>query len=144
MACIKQCNKCGNMEFDWWPVFEQAEEVLRAYSCTKCVDHTNKINNNIWFMASHGMHIPPTVFGFIYPMDRQQWIFLNRCQRSQRIENLRHLLLGAPYNQNDIYNLHCQLEGQIRRGYQWKGNAYRTTCWDHSTDLIEFQNGFLN
>ena len=81
--------------------------------------------------------MPREVFEYLYPANHKQLAILNKCQRSQWMENLRHLLYGAPYTQNAIYDLHLQLEAQIHRGLLWKnkniqnyllGKQYRPPC----------------
>ena len=64
--------------------------------------------------------MPPEVFDYLYPVNHKQLVILSKCQRTQRVENLRHLLYGAPHTQNAIYDLHLQLEAQIHRGLLWK------------------------
>ena len=140
---IKECDKCNNKEFSWWLVYEPIEEKMQEYTCSRCIDHKNKVEKIKGFVALHRMRIPPEVFEYMYLENQKQWVILNKCQRSQRVENLRQLLLGAPHTQNDIDDLHRQLEVQIHSGHLWKVKAYRTTCCDSNTDLLEFLSGFL-
>ena len=140
---IEKRDRCSNKEFSWWPVFETVEEEWQEYTCTRCIDHNNNIEKIKWFVSLHTMRIPPEVFDYMYPENYKQLVILNKCQMSQRVENLRHLQLGAPHTQNAIYDLHRQLEVQIYSGLQCNGKAYRTTCWDSHTDLLEFLSSFL-
>ena len=134
----KQCSKCHTLEFDWWPEDDLAEDKILPYICTRCVDQEKILIAAKWFMVLHRTRFPPEVFHFLFPTNWAQWSYLNSCQRSQRVQNFRQLLMGAPYTQNDIYSLHYMFEEQIRQGHRWRGKVYRTTCWDRNTDLIEF------
>ena len=143
MDTIQQCSKCGALEFDWWPEDESADENLLLYICIRCVDQEKKLIAIKLSMVLHRARFPPEVFHFVFLTNWAQWSYLNSCQRSQRVQNLRQLVMGAPCAQNCIYSLHRMIEEQIRRGHHWNRQAYKTTCWDCNTDFIEFLNSFL-
>ena len=81
------------------------EEKMQEYTCSRCIDHKNKVEPIKEFVALHMMRIPPEVFEYMYLETQNQWVILNKCQRSQCVENLRQLLFGARHIQYDIDDL---------------------------------------
>ena len=78
MRFIEKCDSCNNKEFSWWPVFEPVEEEWQEYTCTRCIDHKNKIEQIKWFVALHRMRIPPEVFDYMYLENYKQLVTLNK------------------------------------------------------------------
>ena len=72
MTFIEKCHSCNNKEFSGWPVFEPVEEEWQEYTCTRCIDYRNKIENIKCFVSLHGMRMPPEVFDYLYPGNHEQ------------------------------------------------------------------------
>ena len=65
MTFMEKCDRWNNKEFRWCFFYEPIEEEWQQYTCTKCIDHKNKVENIKWFVALHRMRIPPEVFQYM-------------------------------------------------------------------------------
>ena len=97
MDTIQQCSKCGTLEFDWWPEDDLAEDNILPHICISCVDRDKILIAVKLFMVLHRTRFLPEVFHFLFPNNWAQWSYLNNCQGSQRVQNLKQIIMGAPY-----------------------------------------------
>ena len=66
LTLIETCDKCNNKEFYWWPVFEPIENKWQEYTCTRCIDSSNRTEKIKWFVSLYRMRMSPDVFDYFY------------------------------------------------------------------------------
>ena len=121
------------MEFDWRVYYED------VYTCSKCKDlDCFESQRNAFLKLYHHLSsilpLPlslPYLFDYLYPLSLR-----HKHTRIHRQRALFFFLLGSAYTDNYIYNLHTQLQEQIRRGHRWKGRTYYQRSWNNQTDFL--------
>ena len=144
---IKVCVHCNRTEIDWRPMEDEDDEP--AYICTVCTDQQRVTGFRRSFVALHrnllyGLppHFPQELFGYVFPANYKQLLSMNNCKRAQRTETLR-LLCGAPLTRNHIYDFYQRLQEQADQIHWWKGQRFRTSCWNSRTDIFTVLGDFL-
>ena len=145
---IEVCVHCNRTEIDWCPMEDEDDEP--AYICTVCTDQQQVTGFRCSFVALqrnllYGLppHFPQELFDYVFPANYRQWLSLNRCKRAQRTQTLRFLFCGAPWTRNHIYDFHKRLQEQFDQGDLWKGQRFRTSCWNSRTDIFTVLCDFL-
>ena len=62
---IETCDTCNNKEFYWWSVFGPVEDKWQEYTCTRCIDSSNRTEKIKWFVSLYRMRMPPEVFDYL-------------------------------------------------------------------------------
>ena len=137
---LSMCLTCYRMEWDWRACYAD------DYTCAKCKDLTSfDFQRNAFIKIYHHLTgvLPqplslPSLFEYLYPASLRY-----KHTRIQRQQTLRCFLLGAAYTTNYFYNLHIQLQEQIRRGYTRRGKTYYQQSWNDETDFLTIVCDFL-
>ena len=130
---LSRCLTCHCTEYDWRAC--NADD----YTCSKCKDlFSFASKRNAFLKLYHHLTsiLPqplslPYLFEYLYPVSLRY-----KYTHIQRQQTLRLLLLGAAYTVNYIYNLHTQLQEQIRRGHTRRGKTYYQQSWNDETDFL--------
>ena len=137
---ISMCLTCYRMEWDWRACYED------DYTCANCKDLTSfdfqrnafiKMYHHLTGVLPHQLSLP-SLFEYLYPASLRY-----KHTRIQRQQTLRCFLLGAAYTTNYFYNLHIQLQEQIRRGYTRRGKTYYQQSWNEEMDFLTIACDFL-
>ena len=128
-----RCFSCHCMEFDWRIYYED------VYTCSKCKDleRFESHRNSFLTLYHHLIGVLPLplslphLFDYLYPSNLR-----HKHTHIQRKRTLRLFLLGASYTDNYIYNLHTQLQEQMKRGHRWTSRIYYQQCWNDQTDFL--------
>ena len=134
------CFSCQHMEFNWRWYFED------VYICSKCkdLDSLGSHRNAFLKLFHHLTNIlPPPIllpflFDYLYPVELR-----HRHTRTQQQRTLKFFLLGSPGTQNFFFNLHKQLQEQMRWGHKWKGKTYYQQSRYYQNDLLTLLCAYL-
>ena len=143
MASISTCSLCSRIENSWLPVYDGCEAETISYVCVRCRDRKRRQAIAERFVKLHCNKFQVDVFTYLHPANYQQWIYLNRHLRNQRMDNLRYLLNGSPYTPNIFYDTHFLMKEQVKRGCTRGGRLYRTRFWIDELDLLDHICSFL-
>ena len=136
---ISACNLCTTTEFDWGPT---GNSDSAGYVCSKCLDLQCHVSHRDTIRTLH-RQLHKALPQLVFPTNHNQWRRLNRRNYMQRTRTLQFFLGGAPCSNNDIQNLHKQLQQQSTEGLLWKGKRYCTSSWGTHTNLYVVLYNFL-
>ena len=144
---LTRCLSCHCLELDWRGYRDGLLlNVADVYTCSKCKDlDCVESQRNAFLKQYHHLTnilpLPlslPYLFEYLYPLSLR-----HKHTRIQRQQTLRFLLLGSAYTVNYIYNLHTQLQEQVRWGHTRTGRTYYQRSWNDQTDLLTVLCAFL-
>ena len=129
---IITCFSCQCTEFDWRWHFED------VYTGSKCKDLEGvESQRNAFLKLFHhltstlSLPLSLSLFDYLYPLSlRHKHTYI------QRRHTLQFFLLGSAGTGNYMYNLHTQLQEQMRSGHRWKGRTYYQRTWNNQTDFL--------